>query len=192
MRKIVSVILILALCLSLLTGCGSSRVVADPQPEQKAEVQAAEPVQASAKVEETAAPSGQTVYQSSFIELQDVGLTAAIQHMVNVGDKVFFTSLGVLEDRTPDGVTPEWPEQYWVYGPVLCRAELDGSVTKLPYQTAMPAETDSGSQGVIFENLFPGENGTLWILENHSCSLTYCKSILIIRGIHSVYPKCAL
>ena len=80
---------------------------------------------------------------------------------------MYFTSLGVISDETPAGVSPEWPEQYWVYGPVLCKVGTDGSIERLPYQ---PKQSDAGqgeNSGVVFEGLCAAQDGNLWVLEKH-------------------------
>ena len=143
MKRSICLILSFLVLVTALTGCGSPAV-------QSAE-------EAPAVVE----ASG---YRTAFLPLSDAGLTDALKNAVVIGDSVYFTSLGVLEDQTPEGVTPAWPEQYWVYGPVLCRVEADGTLERMSYTPSGLGETNSG---VIFEQLCPASDGTLWLLEKH-------------------------
>ena len=103
MKRKIAVLLMLILCFSLLTGCGKTEEI----PETR-----------EAEAEKTEAVLH---YQNSCFDLTDSSLTSALQNGTVFGDDLYFTALGVLEDRTPDGVTPEWEEQYWVYGPIICR-----------------------------------------------------------------------
>ena len=111
MRKKWNVITALVLCLCMLTGCASiagesSPAAKTPQPEQKAQ----ETAPAETAVTETPAPEtekGETVYRANFVPLQDVGLTSAIRNLTVSGDQIYFTSIGILGDRTPEGVEPE-------------------------------------------------------------------------------------
>ncbi len=138
------------LCAALLAGCGSAAALGPASPA---------PTAAAA-----AGASDESPWQAAFVRLQDSSLTSQIKNGIAVGDELFFTAFTVLDDRTPEGVTPEWPEQYWVYGPVVCRVGLDGSVDKLPY---VP-ETESDDVTVSFDGLCAGADGTLWVLEKHS------------------------
>ena len=158
-KYLIRTILPVLLCIGLLTGCGgggnNSAPVQTPAPEQ---------AEAAAAVEATA--SGPMVFQARYMDLEGNGLTSVLQNGTVVGDTLYYTSLGVTADHTPDGVTPEWPEQYWVYGPVLCRVGIDGSLERLPYSPALP-EAESGiNSGVLLVKLCAAADGTLWVLEN--------------------------
>ena len=153
-KRTLAIFLLLALCVPFVTGCGGQedRAVPEATPEAaKEEAGGQEPVR----------------YQGSYYDLTDEGLTTALQNGAELDGSLWFTALGVLEDRTPEGVTPEWKEQYWVYGPILCRAGLDGSVERIPYTP----ESEAGEgerESVVFEKLCAAPDGTLWILEKHS------------------------
>ena len=150
MRKNFCTLLSLLLSVSLLAGCGAS-------PEQRPNEEAA--------AEEAVPVSEETVYQAEYISLQNNTLTAGLSNGTAIGDELYFTSLGVLRDETPEGAVPEWPEQFWVYGPVLCRVGFDGSVEQIPYMPELPESGVNGHWSVLFEKLCAGQNGTLWLLE---------------------------
>ena len=153
----------LLLTVSLLAGCGGTPSEKIQAAEQKVGMTGA--VKAEKEAEETEAePAG---YRAQYLELEDSNLTAGLDHAAVVGETVYFTSLGVISDETPAGVSPEWPEQYWVYGPVLCKVGTDGSIERLPYQ---PKQSDAGqgeNSGVVFEGLCAAQDGNLWVLEKH-------------------------
>ena len=163
MKKKFTILIALLLTVSLLAGCGGTPSETIQAAEQKVGITGA--VKAEKEAEETEAePAG---YRAQYLELEDSNLTAGLDHAAVVGETVYFTSLGVISDETPAGVSPEWPEQYWVYGPVLCKVGTDGSIERLPYQ---PKQSDAGqgeNSGVVFEGLCAAQDGNLWVLEKH-------------------------
>ena len=163
MKKKFTILIALLLTVSLLAGCGGTPSEKIQAAEQKVGMTGA--VKAEKEAEETEAePAG---YRAQYLELEDSNLTAGLDHAAVVGETVYFTSLGVISDETPAGVSPEWPEQYWVYGPVLCKVGTDGSIERLPYQ---PKQSDAGqgeNSGVVFEGLCAAQDGNLWVLEKH-------------------------
>ena len=163
MKKKCTILIALLLTVSLLAGCGGTPSEKIQAAEQKVGMTGA--VKAEKEAEETEAePAG---YRAQYLELEDSNLTAGLDHAAVVGETVYFTSLGVISDETPAGVSPEWPEQYWVYGPVLCKVGTDGSIERLPYQ---PKQSDAGqgeNSGVVFEGLCAAQDGNLWVLEKH-------------------------
>ena len=163
MKKKFTILIALLLTVSLLAGCGGTPSEKIQAAEQKVGMTGA--VKAEEEAEETEAePAG---YRAQYLELEDSNLTAGLDHAAVVGETVYFTSLGVISDETPAGVSPEWPEQYWVYGPVLCKVGTDGAIERLPYQ---PKQSDAGqgeNSGVVFEGLCAAQDGNLWVLEKH-------------------------
>ena len=163
MKKKFTILIALLLTVSLLAGCGGTPSEKIQAAEQKVGMTGA--VKAEEEAEETEAePAG---YRAQYLELDESNLTAGLDHAAVVGETVYFTSLGVISDETPAGVSPEWPEQYWVYGPVLCKVGTDGAIERLPYQ---PKQSDAGqgeNSGVVFEGLCAAQDGNLWVLEKH-------------------------
>ena len=163
MKKKFTILIALLLTVSLLAGCGGTPSEKIQAAEQKVGMTGA--VKAEEEAEETEAePAG---YRAQYLELEDSNLTAGLDHAAVVGETVYFTSLGVISDETPAGVSPEWPEQYWVYGPVLCKVGTDGSIERLPYQTKQSDAGQGENSGVVFEGLCAAQDGNLWVLEKH-------------------------
>ena len=99
MRKKISLLLAFAVCFGLLTGCSRD--------EEKRTASEDAPARAEPSV--SAEP---TRYRAQYCAVTDERLTSALQNAALCGDDLFCTALGVLEDRTPEGVKPEWKEQY--------------------------------------------------------------------------------
>ena len=154
MKKTVSMLFTFAVCLGLLTGCSTE--------EANSTAHEATPSQA-----ETSASEEPMKYRGQYSAVTDDRLTSPLQNAVICGDDLFCTALGVLEDRTPKGVTPDWEEQYWVYGPILCRLNTDGSIERMRYIPENKA-TESERESIVFEKLCAGQDDTLWILEKHT------------------------
>ncbi|MER2056726.1 MAG: hypothetical protein ABTB30_15690, partial [Clostridia bacterium] len=158
MRKKTAIFLAFALCVSLMTGCGKN----EEQQQQQQQRAAAD----ADSAEESVQTEENLRYRSQYYEVNDSRLTSALQNGAADGDDLYFTALGVIDDQTPEGVTPEWEEQYWVYGPILCRLGGDGSVERIgcvPETEAAEGEHDS----ILFEKLCIGQDGTIWLLEKH-------------------------
>ena len=159
MKNKISMLLIIALCLSFLTGCGSS---GSSESSSNSEEQK--------ETEVSAASDSPAFYQSRYVELTDSGVTSSLQNAVVDGDNLYYTSLGVIEDRTPEGVTPDWEEQYWVYGPILCKVTTDGTVERVPYIPETDNTEDMKIVSMTFEQMCKGKDDLLWILEKHVCN----------------------
>ena len=125
MRRITAVILALILCVSLMTGCGGKETKMAETPAENTTEKAAE--------ESAPAAEEKLRYRGQYFAISDSRLTAGLQNAAADGENLYFTSLGVIDDRTPDGVTPEWEEQYWVYGPILCKVGTDGALERIAY-----------------------------------------------------------
>ena len=154
MRKKISLLLAFAVCFGLLTGCSRD--------EEKRTASEDAPARAEPSV--SAEP---TRYRAQYSAVTDERLTSALQNAALCGDDLFCTALGVLEDRTPEGVKPEWKEQYWVYGPILCRLSADGSVDRVNYTPESEA-SEKERDSIVFERLCAGQDGMLWLLEKHT------------------------
>ena len=160
LKKYFVIMIALLLCVGMLAGCGSNDGTAESQ-QKKQDTQETTVSDYTAEAREDEA----TGYTAQYIPLPNLSLTAELSNGVTAGDTMFFTSLGVIADRTPDGVTPEWEEQYWEYGPVICRVEADGSMQKIPYIPTMPETSNTENRGTIFDSLYVSMNGDLWISE---------------------------
>lgn len=167
MNKKLKILIVLLLTASLLAGCGGTPAETTPAPNQ---VTAGTGTTASGKSAEelTETAAGEPVgYRAQYLQLADSTLTAGLDHASAVGDTIYFTSLGVIADETPEGVTPEWPEQYWVYGPVLCKVGTDGTIERLTYDPTEGERVQGENRGVVFESLCAAPDGQLWVLEKH-------------------------
>ena len=151
-------VLTLLLCLALLTGCGA-----------QAASNAAETPALSTGGAAGTAGSAAPLWQASFLSLEDDSLYGMPGAMCADGETLYFTSNGVLEDATPEGVEPEWPEQYLVYGPVIVKADLNGNRQIVPYKPESRLETSEPNRGILFEQICAGGDDTLWVIENHFC-----------------------
>ena len=167
MNKKLKILIVLLLTASLLAGCGGTPAETTPAPNQvTAGTGTTESGKSAEELTETTA--GEPVgYRAQYLQLADSTLTAGLDHASAVGDTIYFTSLGVIADETPEGVTPEWPEQYWVYGPVLCKVGTDGTIERLPYDPTEGERVQGENRGVVFESLCAAPDGQLWVLEKH-------------------------
>ena len=165
-NKKLTILIALLLTVSLLAGCGGNAAETTPAPNQV--TAGAEAASSGKEAEEPAEAAAESAgYRAQYLQLADSSLTAGLDHASAVGDTVYFTSLGVIADETPEGVTPEWPEQYWVYGPVLCKVGTDGSIERLPYDPTDGESTPGENRGVVFEALCAVPDGRIWVLERH-------------------------
>ncbi len=157
-KMLISVILILSIV--VMCGCGGNKLndtalQTEIKPEEQNEM----------NVGETAASVN--CFHTEYNEIKDDTLTAELKNGIVIENRLYFTSLGVLSDETPDGITPEWPEQYWNYGPVLCEVDLDGTTNRIPYIPAVEDNAGQGNSGVVFERICEGPENSVWVLENH-------------------------
>ena len=163
MKKNLTILIALLLTVSMLAGCGGNATETTPAPMQEADTP-----EAAAAEEASEEGGGEPVgYRAQYLQLADSSLTAGLDHAAAVGETIYYTSLGVISDETPEGVIPEWPEQYWVYGPVLCKVGTDGSIERLPYHPTEGETGQGGNRGVVFEGLCASADGKLWVLEKH-------------------------
>ncbi len=171
MKKKLMILVALLLAMTMLAGCGTQAgkpettqeegTVPSTAPQGNA-AEAAEPTQ-----DATGASGEPEGYRTQYLRLQDPTLTAGLENGTAIGETIYFTSLGVIEDNTPEGITPDWPEQYWTYGPVLCRTGADGSIEKVPYAPTVETTDPGDNCGVVFETLCAMPDGKLWIVEKH-------------------------
>ena len=157
MRKKCIICICMLLAISMLAACGN------------AGSSTADTAQQTSPGPDGAAGQGQPegVWQARFVPLETEGLYGGVRNLTAVGDSLYFTTSGVIADETPDGAEPEWPEQYWVYGPVIGRSDLNGNTELLPYSPDRPEKQTGENSGVLFERLYTAEDGSLWVLENH-------------------------
>ena len=156
MRKKLLIVISILLCLALLAGCGKTAAAPAPAATEQ-------PRSTDAPASEGAE---QSVWQAQFVKLGSEDLRAKVQNGTSCGDALYFISSGVIADETPEGVTPQWPEQYWVYGPVLIKADTAGKTEVFPYTPEKPESEPGVNSGVIFEQLSADADGSLWVLEN--------------------------
>ena len=170
MKKSLFNLVCLILCVLLLAGCGKPAAPAPTASAPAASTPAASAPAASEPVSSTAAPAvlgGQgSVWRAQFTTLRSDGLTAALRKGAAQGETLYYISSGVIADETPEGVSPEWPEQYWVYGPILVKVTPDGTSEILPYTPERPESQPGVNSGVLFEQLAADADGSLWVLEN--------------------------
>ncbi len=154
MKKMISALLAAVTALSL-AACGSP---AHTQPTEQPE---------SVRTEPSAVPEQSGgVWKASFVAVEPGSLRAKLRSGSANGEELTYISTGVIADETPEGVVPEWPEQYWVTGPILVRAGLDGNTEILPYTPERPESGPGVNSGVLFERLSVGSDGSLWLIEN--------------------------
>ncbi len=115
-KRPLTVFLSAAIGLSLLAGCGGKSNSPDGPSDPK----------------NSAAPSAEPeyVYTSRFVDIAADG-DSSIDRVVLCGDKLLASMWGKIADNTPEGVTPEYKEQYWVYGEQLYWLTLDGGMKKV-------------------------------------------------------------
>ena len=158
MRKKLIIPVVILLCAAMLAACGTTNTAVPAVTEQPG----SEPTPTA-----TAANSSQTgIWQAQFIALESEELRSALQSGCARGEALYYISSGVIADETPEGVSPEWPEQYWVYGPILVKATPDGKTEILPYTPERPESLPGENCGVLFEQLYADPDGSLWVLEN--------------------------
>ncbi len=161
MRKRLVIILSVILSIALLAGCGGAGNAKPAAAQQTAAAQ-----QPSVEAAPASENTEQTVWQARFVPLESEALRARLSSGEKQGESLYFVSSGVIADETPEGVTPEWPEQYWVYGPILVRATPDGAAEIVPYTPEIPERSPGENTGVVFERLSADEDGGLWLVEN--------------------------
>ena len=155
MMKKIFLFTALVLSVLLLAACGTAAPVLAATPVESGTAAPAEPQSAEA-----------TLWQAQFTGLADTALRARLQNGAAQGDSLYYISSGVLADETPTGVTPEWPEQYWVYGPILVKVSPDGQTEVIPYVPERPEAVPGENSGVLFEQLCADADGSLWVVEN--------------------------
>ena len=158
MRKKLTIPVVILLCAAMLAACGTTNTALPALTEQPG----GEPTPAATAT--AADPTG--VWQAQFVALESEELRSALRSGAARGETLYYISSGVIADETPEGVSPEWPEQYWVYGPILVKATPDGKSEILPYTPERPESLPGENSGVLFEQLYADPDGSLWILEN--------------------------
>ena len=162
MNKRLVIVLCAILTAALLVGCSAAPAAAPTEAPSAAPSAAECPTADAAAAPESAQ---RTVWQPQFIPLASKDFLSGLQSGARQGESLYFISSGVIDDRTPEGVTPEWPEQYWVYGPILVKVATDGASEIVPYTPVLPERSPGVNTGVVFERLFASEDG-FWIVEN--------------------------
>lgn len=142
-KRCLCVILALTLAVALFAGCGKEEQESNPNTQQEA--------------------SAEYVYVPEYIDISGK-FTGGFGNVVYAGEYLYTTSNEMIEDRTPEGVTPQYESEYWVYGTVIYKIGLDGSCEKLNYK---PDTLPEGVQGGIYVNdMLVGDDGTIYLLEN--------------------------
>ena len=154
MKKIISFVLLLALCLGL-AACGSEKEAA--------------PAAESAAPEETA-----SFYAAAY---RDLSLPEGAQpeNWAATEAGLFLGCYEKLaEGEIPEGVTPEYEGQYDRFGYRLYKVEEDGGLRALDYEALPEPENTENRQrwqvSSSLEGLYPGPEGGLLALENQTVS----------------------
>ena len=140
MNKRLVIVLCAILTAALLVGCSAAPAAAPTEAPSAAPSAAERPTADAAAAPESAQ---RTVWQPQFIPLASKDFLSGLQSGARQGESLYFISSGVIDDRTPEGVTPEWPEQYWVYGPILVKVATDGASEIVPYTPVLPGSGSS-------------------------------------------------
>ena len=146
--KLISMLLAFTLIVSMLSGCGGN--------------QASEDSGGSGNGSDSAAGVGDTVYVASYIPVEGE-YTSPFNACVYADGSFYVSASEVVDDRTPEGVTPDYEGQYWVYGTGLYKVSVDGSVERIPYQAPTIPEGQDGS--VSTDNIAVTSDGTIYLLE---------------------------
>ena len=150
--------LVMALC--VFTGCG----------DKTDDANSADPNNPS----NTAAPTG-FVYVPEYVPVQGQ-FRNSLYDATYANGYLYSPVYEMLEDRTPEGVTPEYEGEYWVYGYVIYKIGMDGSTEKLNYA---PIELPEGAQGSSnISGLQIAEDGSMTALER-----LYSYSVNIPEGV---------
>ena len=129
LKKLLTILLITALCLSLctgLSGCGGKK---DPavDPNQGGSSDPADPNQGGS----SGTPAPETyVYASQSIPLKG-DFVSGLDAVACQDGKILASCWTKIGENIPEGVTPEWEDQYAIYGMKLFWVSLDGTVTPL-------------------------------------------------------------
>ncbi|MCM1149533.1 MAG: extracellular solute-binding protein [Butyricicoccus sp.] len=97
---------------------------------------------------------------------------------VPYGDKLYVSSYEVIEDRTPEGVTPEYEGEYWIYGPVIYKISMDGSCEKISFALSEVPEEEGVNANTSMDNFAVAKDGSITMLER-----TYKSWVDIPEGV---------
>lgn len=154
-KRALTLVLAILLCLGLLAGCGGGgNNGGDRQAEGTS----------TAAAGGTPAPETY-VYTAEYFPIQgDIGYVSTLNYSEG---RLLTSTFGVVGNNTPEGVTPEYEGQYDVYGTVFYWINLDGTTEKMEkYEPMDLGEMEEGrnvtSYSVGFD-LMP--DGTLYNLE---------------------------
>ena len=149
MKKRVSLLLLFALALGLLSGCGAQAGVSpSPAPTETPEL----------------------VWTSRFQPIS-VPENASLSHWILTETAAYAASFETLrKGEIPEGVVPDYEGQYDVKGYRIYRISPDGSAAPLAYESS-PAPTDSDehaqySSHTDLEGLYTGPDGGLIVVED--------------------------
>lgn len=158
MKRYLCVALALVTALCAFTGCGDKKGGGDsPDPNNTAE------------------PTG-FVYVPEYVTVQGEFKNNLSYNSTYANGYIYAPSYEMIEDRTPEGVTPEYEGEYWVYGYVIYKIALDGSCEKIGYT---PMELPEGAEGSTNINgMDIAEDGSMCLLER-----LYTYSVNIPEGI---------
>ncbi len=141
MKRILSLVLALAMCLSL-AACGKSGSSEDTQPKNEAAEQQPE-----------------FVYTAEYRTLVE-GTKNYLTMRGYTGDGFYVSSMEKTGENIPEGVTPRYEGEFDVYGTFIYFVKLDGGMEKIENYTIMPPEEDtqgrrefissSGLSGICF------------------------------------------
>ena len=132
--RILAILVIAALCLSLLAGCGGKSGGGDNPGGSTSSP-------GGSGANPSAAPTQDTyVYTAEYVPLKgDIGFLSSLTY---ADGRLLTSTYGVIGDNTPEGVTPEYEGQYAVYGNIFYWINLDGTVEKLDKYEPLDYETD--------------------------------------------------
>lgn len=147
LMKSLAVLLCAALLLSLV-GCGGKGKDKDKNPD--------------GGKEQSAEKTDAFVYVPEYKELS--GNENGFNPVAFSANGIYATSYEMIADNTPEGVTPTYEGEYWVYGTVLYELGFDGTVTKINYVPPQIPEGVNGSANINTVRL--GDDGNLHLLEN--------------------------
>ena len=90
------------------------------------------------KAEGKSAAEDEYVYHAEFKKIAD-GFKSFLNPRIFTDDGFYATAYEKLRDRIPEGVTPEYEDQYAVYGSKLYFVGYDGSLQELTEYSSVPA-----------------------------------------------------
>lgn len=135
--------LVMALC--VFTGCGDRNRDGD-----------------STEPGNTEEPTG-FVYVPEYVTVDGKFRNSLSYNTIYANGCIYAPVYEMIEDRTPEDVTPEYEGEYWVYGYVIYKINMDGSTEKIDYT---PLELPEGTDGSTNINAMDiSEDGSMCVLE---------------------------